>query len=363
MLLLFAGNAGGEKLHQRMAEGAQRKSENAKKFWDAITFVGGFFGSSNESSEPELQTTLAVIGAGMSRTGTESTEQALTKLGYKVYDTQSLMQLDHGNRWVAAVARAVADPADWTLLDGMIAEIEAMGFNATLDFPMNILAPLLARRRPLAKVLLTRRQTDEAWLASLFKIQNAFGRLALRPFTWLVDFDFSGKLLRLTFPGPWEGLQDTVPASRIWRPVPWFEMLQGPVNCCDLEYSPEPSEKKELWVALARKLQTDLEAQLGPSSPEGRFLVFGVHEGWSPLHQFLQLEGDAPQEAFPHVNQGAAFEYLETILVIVGAGFPLWLLLGAVIPFVLVRGAVRILIVRRVCCKQKPRVVKDKKDQ
>lgn len=137
-----------------------------REYGEAFKFVGGFFGLDREREEVEskLVPGLQVIGAGFSRTGTKSTEAALLRLGHKVYDTRSMLELKHVQRWIDA-ARTLDRRGDASLAEELLVEVEALGYTATLDFPINLFGKTFAQLRPEAKVLFTTRDAD-AWFES-----------------------------------------------------------------------------------------------------------------------------------------------------------------------------------------------------
>jgi hypothetical protein len=115
-------------------------------------------------------------------------------------------------------------------------------------------------------------------------------------------------------------------------PVPWFGLeASEETDCCST------LEKREVWRALAKKLRTDL-ALLGPSSSsaDSPFLVWGTHEGWTPLLQFLGVQ-ETPDVllAFPHVSDWSSHNYIRQLMQIVGAAFPLFVFLVIFLPLLL----------------------------
>ena len=116
--------------------------------WEAAKLVSGFLGLDKQREAAAPPRGLQVIGGGFARTGTKSTEAALLKLGHKIYDTRSILECNHADRWVTA-ARELREGKDdelKTLLD----EMEQRGYTATLDFPVNLFAKALAELRSAA---------------------------------------------------------------------------------------------------------------------------------------------------------------------------------------------------------------------
>ena len=116
--------------------------------WEAAKLVSGFLGLDKQREAAAPPRGLQVIGGGFARTGTKSTEAALLRLGHKIYDTRSILECNHADRWVQA-ARELREGKDdelKTLLD----EMELRGYTATLDFPVNLFAKALAELRSAA---------------------------------------------------------------------------------------------------------------------------------------------------------------------------------------------------------------------
>ena len=68
--------------------------------WEAARLVSGFLGLDKQREAPSKPRGLQVIGGGFARTGTKSTEAALLRLGHKIYDTRSILECKHADRWV-----------------------------------------------------------------------------------------------------------------------------------------------------------------------------------------------------------------------------------------------------------------------
>jgi hypothetical protein len=143
LCFLCLSTADGKGLIPRMKDRMRRRDQSAKR---GIASLRSFFGG---PAVPIKPSTLSLIGAGLPGTDTHSTQEALEMLGYKVYGARTAHLLGHGAKWIQATAAAQED-ANYTAIDALLAEVEDQGYNATLDFA--VLAPLLAVRRPRAKV-------------------------------------------------------------------------------------------------------------------------------------------------------------------------------------------------------------------
>ena len=79
--------------------------------WEAAKLVSGFLGLDKQREAAAPPRGLQVIGGGFARTGTKSTEAALLRLGHKIYDTRSILECKHADRWVKA-AQELRDGKD-----------------------------------------------------------------------------------------------------------------------------------------------------------------------------------------------------------------------------------------------------------
>ena len=116
--------------------------------WEAAKLVSGFLGLDKQREAAAPPRGLQVIGGGFARTGTKSTEAALLRLGHKIYDTRSILECNHADRWVKA-AQELRDGQDQEIR-ALLEEMEQRGYTATLDFPVNLFAKALAELRSAA---------------------------------------------------------------------------------------------------------------------------------------------------------------------------------------------------------------------
>mmetsp|Transcript_18188 Transcript_18188/g.47298 ORF Transcript_18188/g.47298 Transcript_18188/m.47298 type:complete len:349 (+) Transcript_18188:73-1119(+) len=300
-------------------QGAGSKPAGSKPGWleprfvEAFKFVSGFFGLDAAREKGGQASKMTLIGAGFSRTGTKSLEAALLRLGHKVYDTRSMMELGHVTRWEMAAEQFKA-AKNSTAVDQLLTEIEAQGYTATLDFPMNLFAPIFAELRPSAKVLMSARPSEESWVEAWGKVNEILGIFILRPWCWILDMGFNRRILRTMYQFEWE--YPTYP-EHIWRPVPWFEVIQRLPAF-------ETQAARQAWLDLHQRLQRELEAQL----PAERFATFDVRSGWKPLLDFLGIDNAAlAAEPFPRVNDQGSLQAVRVTMDVVATGLPLWVLL------------------------------------
>ena len=116
--------------------------------WEAARLVSGFLGLDKQREAQAPPRGLQVIGGGFARTGTKSTEAALLRLGHKIYDTRSILECQHADRWVKA-ARELRE-GKYDELRALLEEVEQRGYTATLDFPVNLFAKALAELKSAA---------------------------------------------------------------------------------------------------------------------------------------------------------------------------------------------------------------------
>jgi len=100
---------------------------------------------------------MKVIGAGFGRSGTSSTFKALTDLGYKCYHMSECVRHDHVALW-NNFFEGDQEP--------LFREIQRLGYEATLDFPIISIFDELLERNPDAKVLLNVRDNPKQWIKS-----------------------------------------------------------------------------------------------------------------------------------------------------------------------------------------------------
>jgi len=224
---------------------------------EAAKLVGGFLGLDKARERADGAGKLTLIGAGFSRTGTKSTEAALLELGHKIYDTRSILENNHADRWVDAAERLKR--GDDGAVAALLAEMEAAGYTATLDFPMNLFGHSLAALRPDAKILFTTRNLD-AWFASWYAVNDVLGIFVLRPWSWLVDFKFTEPICQAF---GFDMIVARYP-DHVRRPLPWFERLKTLPSL-------DPPGSKERWIAFYERTRDALERDY----PD-RFLAFDV---------------------------------------------------------------------------------------
>ena len=212
--------------------------------------------------------TLKVIGAGLGRTGTRSTQLALNQLGFPCYHMSEVISnkdnKSHLDFWRKVANSPPGTPLDW--------ELVFANYTATVDFPACSVWRELAAAYPEAKVLLTLHpQGPDSWFESaidtIYFTENAW---QFRVLELLTPFgrkfgDMSHKLI-------------------------WGRTLNGVMG------------DKAKAVARYNAYVGEVKAAVPPD----KLLVFKVTDGWEPLCAFLGVA--APDTKFPNVNDRAEFK-------------------------------------------------------
>ena len=195
---------------------------------------------------------MEVIGAGLSRTGTMSTQAALEQLGYPCYHMAEVARSEnHLHAWSAYLSGK--SQMDWPDLFSR--------FLACVDTPCCLDYREIMDAFPKAKALLNLRDPDN-WYDSLVSLAAALEEF--RP-----KAEENSKLATFL------GVTDMV----------GLRLTDGDFskeNCID---------------AFHRHNNSVLE-----HVPSSRLLVFRVQDGWEPLCDFLGK--DVPDTPFPHLNDG-----------------------------------------------------------
>ncbi|KAI9491219.1 P-loop containing nucleoside triphosphate hydrolase protein [Zychaea mexicana] len=101
---------------------------------------------------------LEVIGAGLSRCGTDSLRVALNMLGYNTHHMRELLETDGHPEVFEEAYKNPEKPVDWDSV--------YEGFSAAVDCPSIFVLPRLFKKYPDAKVILTKRDFD-SWYKSV----------------------------------------------------------------------------------------------------------------------------------------------------------------------------------------------------
>ena len=230
------------------------------------------------AAAPEASCPVKVLGAGFGRTGTNSLMTALDTLGLNSYHMEKLLGT-HGGPHIAAWDDHVhgVAPLDFdAILDG---------YDAAVDFPVGatqVWSALVRDRCPRAKVILTERDSPEAWADSyLATIGTLYDRF------------------------PFSLLKHVVPSLGRHERM-WLKLVADMVGYDTVR--PTTADDRGALVA-AYERNSALARELVPAD---RLLVFNVKQGWAPLCAFLGdvVEGPCPEGPFPRTNDRSEFKYL-----------------------------------------------------
>lgn len=201
--------------------------------------------------------TLQVIGAGFGRTGTNSLQIALERLGFAPCHHMFVVVEDPERRLPPWEALARGETPDWRAVFA--------DFRAQVDWPGAAVWRELAAAFPEAKVILTVRD-PESWWRSV--------EATILPFVL--------------------GRVETSDPLRLRRMAMAREVIDRRV------FGGRMAEKDHALAVFARHVE-EVKAALPPE----RLLVFEVREGWGPLCAFLGRP--VPEGPFPRENSTAAF--------------------------------------------------------
>ena len=184
--------------------------------------------------------------------------KALEILGFKVYDWKEHVTI-HVDEWLDLY------------LKGKTPDFASMykDVDAVTDIPANIWHEDILEAFPDAKVILSVRDSEDAWLKSFVR-ENDVEMLSNDGFLvrWLL---------------------------RNWSHPKYYALLY----CSKL--AAVGSLQTESTV-LFRKKYREYNERVQTVIPKERLLVYNVKQGWEPLCMFLGCE--VPQESFPWANRG-----------------------------------------------------------
>ena len=215
---------------------------------------------------------IRLICAGLGRTGTLSLTDALKVLGYKPYH---FVDFNHLQEWAEfSRGNVTAD----VLLD----LIEKDGYTATLDNPTCDIYQDLLRRYPDAKVVLTVRDTPQAFVKSWKTLLDTM-MITEQTFSWRFPCFFG----YIPFFKNLKEIRQLMGTTHLG--LPRGELTHGWRNH-SVEWLAEQYERHNQHVI--------------DTVPKEQLLIFNVKEGWGPLCEFLGK--GVPTESFPHSQVNAA---------------------------------------------------------
>ena len=277
---------------------------------------------------------LLLISGGFPRTGTKTIGVILKQVGFKVYDNRAMIEHDHFDKWTRA-AKVWKDDGNLDPMRRMVEEIEHLGYTATFDVPMNLLAPALIPVRPDAKVLWNyRAKGAEDWYESMSFI-NWFAAplFYARPWKWFLP-NPSSQMKYLVEMLASVDQPDLMYPDHLDRPLPWYEHLKDNKHPCQTN-----EQIKQNWTSAYASfpdlLQTALLEAKGTEGLNTQYLEYTVQEGWAPLLDFLLGQGGDHDEEFitilskqnfPHVNDRATLTMIRNVMEFIGMILPLFVI-------------------------------------
>ena len=215
-------------------------------------------------------TTLQVIGAGLGRTGTMSMKMALEEIGFKpCHHMRETFHQTERQKYYSTI-----------LNNGQTESEEAIkaifeGFVAMVDYPGCMFYEELIKLNPNAKVILTIRDSPEAWAKSAGDTIFSGNKSS----SWLKS-KMSDFVFRICMPN---------------YLLVIYEIIHK-------VHGVHPNDPK---TDLAQ-MYTDWNNRVIETVPAEKLLVFNVKEGWKPLCDFLGVA--VPDKPFPRVNSSASFK-------------------------------------------------------
>ncbi|MCJ1399553.1 hypothetical protein MMC11_002755 [Xylographa trunciseda] len=232
------------------------------------------------------QDVLEVIGAGLPRSGTTSLKAALEILGFDPCHHMSEL-FDHPGKsaeWASFLIASPEQSSEESEQRMQKIRLAMRGYRATVDSPGCDVYQDLVKLYPKAKVVLSVRDSDEAWWKSF---TSSMGAQTKKRYAWL------------TYPIPF--LRENMVLFRVlanrWTRLAGMNSL-GP--------------------AVHGAHNQDVQSNVPPE----RLLVFNMNMGWAPLCEFLGVQ--VPDQPFPNMNDAKTIARLVLGAQLMGAC--VWLL-------------------------------------
>lgn len=200
---------------------------------------------------------MKVICAGLAKTGTTSLAKALQVLGYKVYDFKEHYEF-HLQQWLDSFE---------TDCHPNFKEIY-QGVDAVTDVPPAFWFEEISADFPEAKVVLTVRDSEDAWLKS-----------------WKEHLQLGSEFFMRFYTRP------------LFIVVPWMRKMKRFLDTLHQAiYGSFNPQATALYRVKYRQHNERVQAVI----PAEKLLVFNVKQGWKPLCEFLGC--DVPSTPFPRAN-------------------------------------------------------------
>lgn len=287
------------------------------KTYSPFKFLLGVLGILNSHEPTHIMNNtcdgqLEVIGAGLSKTGTQSSKFAFESLGYKVYNVESMMY--HGHLELVTAIYLSRDEARQTYIEDLNRKILETGATVVLDIPCNFMFRELHALNPQAKVLLSVRDSPDKWLSSIKKTFHAFAPLVSWPYSFFFDLETYSRLM-------W--FEECTHGVDVWQPwfFPWVKIAH--------RYYMENE-------SLCRSMYDNHNDNVVHHTPPHLLTIYNVKQGWEPLLQMTNLTYMHELPPFPQVNQGSDMDSIAFFTRLLAYIYPVVLLFVGFILFILV---------------------------
>ncbi len=271
--------------------------------YSPFKFLLGVLGILNShdtrTNPPQCPTHLEVIGAGLSKTGTQSTKFAFESLGYKVYNVESMMYYGHLDL-VTSIYKSSNHEERNTRIETLHHKILETGSTVVLDIPCNFLYKELHSLNPQAQVLLTIRDSPGKWTQSIQKTFHAFAPLITWPYSWFFDLETYSRVT-------W--LKDCDHEVDIWKPwfFPWVKIAHRYYMADE---------------AMCRRMYEKHIQDIKHTIPQPQLTIYNVKDAWIPLVQMLNITDFHTLPTFPNVNQGSDMDFISFFTRLVAYTYP-----------------------------------------
>ena len=281
------------------------------KTYSPFKFLLGVLGIINSHDAPPAYSTcptqLEVIGAGLSKTGTQSTKIAFETLGYQVYNVESMMYYGHLDL-VTSIYTSQGEEKQ-AYVKELHHKILETGSTVVLDIPCNFLFEELHQLSPHANVLLSVRDSSEKWLSSIQRTFHAFAPLVTWPYSFFFDIETYSRMIWFE-----ECRQDI----DIWEPwfFPWVKIAHR-------YYMEDPDFCRTMYDRHNQHVIRNTDPDL--------LTIYNVKQGWQPLLAMLNMTQLDDDIAFPQVNVGADMDSIAFFMRLFAYIYPLlFVLIGFV---------------------------------
>merc|ERR1712227_636815 len=184
-------------------------------------------------------------------------------------------------------------------IEKVLAKYHEHGFQANQDLPGNILWEDLYNASPNAKVILTVRDTTEAWENSYFNfLKQEANRQGDRALYFFMKFS---------------QLRMMSPETNAWMTIAMRLMnthLSPGIDTPRVEFFNTIEKRMKYLESFRDVARAGYEAHIEhvkKTVPKERLLVWNVKEGWEPLCKFLHAP--VPEKPFVHANKTGDLEW------------------------------------------------------